>query len=144
MWKKALVGVCAGLLCTLFIAVPRAYAADQTTGAETPKRIELVLVIDKSGSMGGLESDTIGGFNSMVEKQRALHIPVRVTAVLFNDEVQTLYDRKAIWRVPPLTDHDYVTGGTTALLDAVPTHGAGGWHHCAGDKGCLRHHHRRT
>ena len=121
MWKKALVGVCAGLLCTLFIAVPRAYAADQTTGAETPKRIELVLVIDKSGSMGGLESDTIGGFNSMVEKQRALHIPVRVTAVLFNDEVQTLYDRKAIWRVPPLTDHDYVTGGTTALLDAVGT-----------------------
>ena len=57
----------------------------------------------------------------MVEKQRALHIPVRVTAVLFNDEVQTLYDRKAIWRVPPLTDHDYVTGGTTALLDAVGT-----------------------
>mgnify|MGYP000980660126 CR=1 FL=1 len=116
MWKKALFGVCAVLLCALFITVPHAYAADQITSAEKPKRIELVLVIDKSGSMGGLESDTIGGFNSMVEKQRALHIPV-----LFNDEVQTLYDRKAIWRVPPLTDHDYVTGGTTALLDAVGT-----------------------
>ncbi|EFW28955.1 hypothetical protein HMPREF9555_01881 [Selenomonas artemidis F0399] len=111
MWKKALFGVCAALLCVLFITVPHAYAADQTTGAETPKRIELVLVIDKSGSMGGLESDTIGGFNSMVEKQRALHIPVHVTAVLFNDKAQTLYDHKAIWRVPPLTDHDYVTGG---------------------------------
>lgn len=113
MWKKALFGVCAALLCSLLLAVPRAYAADQTTGAEKPKRIELVLVIDKSGSMGGLESDTIGGFNSMVEKQRALHIPVRVTAVLFNDKAQTLYDHKAIWRVPPLTEKEYVTGGTT-------------------------------
>ena len=113
------------LLCSLLLAVPRAYAADQTTGAEKPKRIELVLVIDKSGSMGGLESDTIGGFNSMVEKQRALHIPVRVTAVLFNDKAQTLYDHKAIWRVPPLTEKEYVTGGTTALLDAVVALGAG-------------------
>lgn len=121
MWKKALFGVCAAFLCSLLLAVPRAYAADQTTGAEKPKRIELVLVIDKSGSMGGLESDTIGGFNSMVEKQRALHIPVRVTAVLFNDKAQTLYDHKAIWRVPPLTEKEYVTGGTTALLDAVGT-----------------------
>ena len=121
MWQKALFAACSMLLCAFFTAVPSVYGAGKAAGAELPKRIELVLVIDKSGSMGGLEFDTIGGFNGMIERERALHVPVRVTTVLFNDEMQLLYDRRPIWRVAPLTDRDYVTGGTTALLDAVGT-----------------------
>jgi hypothetical protein len=92
---------------------------DAPKAMEQPKRIELVLVIDKSGSMQGLEKDTIGGFNSMIEKQKKLGINVRVTAVLFNDKTDLLYARRYIQNVRPLTEREYETGGTTALLDAV-------------------------
>jgi hypothetical protein len=87
--------------------------------AEKPERIELVLVLDKSGSMQGLESDTIGGFNSMIKKQKALDVPVRVTAVLFNDKTDVLYESRSIHSVHALTEKEYEVGGTTALLDAV-------------------------
>ena len=83
------------------------------------KALDLVLVIDKSGSMGGLESDTIGGFNSMINKQKELKIDTTVTTVLFNDQYKLLYDRKKLEEIPEMTNKDYVTGGMTALLDAV-------------------------
>lgn len=85
------------------------------------RHIELALVIDKSGSMAGLESDTIGGFNAMIEKEKNLDATVNVTTVLFNDQADLLYDRKDIHAVRPMTEKDYTVGGTTALLDAVGT-----------------------
>lgn len=120
MWKKIYSAVLACLLCMAFAAVGAAETAkEMPLSAEKPERIELVLILDKSGSMSGLESDTIGGFNAMIEKQKALAVPVRVTTVLFNDEVDMLYERKDIHFVKPLTAKEYEVGGTTALLDAV-------------------------
>ena len=81
---------------------------------------ELVFILDKSGSMSGLESDTIGGFNSMLKKQQADDDDkVFVSTVLFNNRSQVLHDRIPLNQVKPLTENDYVVGGTTALLDAV-------------------------
>ena len=123
MWKKIYSGVLVCLVCVAFAAIAAAAelpAADvKDVPAEKPERIELVLVLDKSGSMAGLESDTIGGFNAMIEKQKALAVPVRVTTVLFNDTRDVLYERKDIHFVKPLTAKEYEVGGTTALLDAV-------------------------
>ena len=120
MWKKIYSAVLACLLCMAFAAVGAAETAkEMPLSVEKPERIELVLVLDKSGSMQGLESDTIGGFNSMIEKQKALSTPVDVTAVLFNDTTDVLYTHKNIRLVRPLTDKEYEVGGTTALLDAV-------------------------
>lgn len=120
MWKKIYSAVLACLLCMALAAVGAAETAkEMPLSAEKPERIELVLILDKSGSMSGLESDTIGGFNAMIEKQKALAVPVRVTTVLFNDEVDMLYERKDIHFVKPLTAKEYEVGGTTALLDAV-------------------------
>ena len=120
MWKRIQCAVLACLMCMAFAAAAAAKGTDDAPKAmEQPKRIELVLVIDKSGSMQGLEKDTIGGFNSMIEKQKKLGINVRVTAVLFNDKTDLLYARRYIQNVRPLTEREYKTGGTTALLDAV-------------------------
>ena len=120
MWKKIYSAVLACLLCMALAAVGAAETAkEMPLSAEKPERIELVLILDKSGSMSGLESDTIGGFNAMIEKQKALAVPVRVTTVLFNDEVDMLYERKDIHFIKPLTAKEYEVGGTTALLDAV-------------------------
>lgn len=120
MWKRIQCAVLACLMCMTFAAAAAAKGTDDAPKAmEQPKRIELVLVIDKSGSMQGLEKDTIGGFNSMIEKQKKLGINVRVTAVLFNDKTDLLYARRYIQNVRPLTEREYETGGTTALLDAV-------------------------
>lgn len=80
---------------------------------------ELVFILDKSGSMAGLEKDTIGGFNALVEKQRKLDGDVRVTTVLFNQSYELLHDRINLKGVSPLTEEDYEVGGTTALLDAI-------------------------
>lgn len=80
---------------------------------------ELVFILDKSGSMAGLERDTIGGFNALIEKQRLLPGEVRVTTVLFNQSYELLHDRISLEGVAPLTEKDYEVGGTTALLDAV-------------------------
>ena len=80
---------------------------------------ELVFVLDKSGSMSGLESDTIGGYNSMLAKQKDLPGDCRITTVLFNDSIQLLHDRIDIKAVEPISDKDYQVGGTTALLDAL-------------------------
>ena len=81
--------------------------------------IELVFIVDKSGSMQGLESDTIGGFNSMLEKQKVAGFAVLVTTILFDTNFNRLHHRVNINAVPLLTDKEYVAGGSTALLDAV-------------------------
>ena len=80
---------------------------------------ELVFILDRSGSMSGLESDTIGGFNAMIEKQKKEEGKAYVTTVLFNDKYKLLQDREELSEVPPMTDKDYIVCGCTALLDAV-------------------------
>lgn len=83
------------------------------------KESELVFILDKSGSMTGLESDTIGGFNSLVKKQKAEQGVARVTTVLFDHRYTLLHDRLPLKEVPSLTSKEYEPEGTTALLDAV-------------------------
>lgn len=80
---------------------------------------ELVFILDRSGSMSGLEKDTIGGFNSMLEKQRKEPGDAVVSTVLFDNETEVIHDRVAIADVPNLTDQEYFVRGCTALLDAV-------------------------
>jgi len=80
---------------------------------------ELVFILDRSGSMAGLEGDTIGGFNAMLEKQKRQDGPCWVTTVLFDNESRTLHDRVPLSEVPPMTERDYTVGGCTALLDAI-------------------------
>ncbi len=80
---------------------------------------ELVFVLDRSGSMNGLKSDTIGGFNSMIERQKKEDGTVFVTTVLFDTRFERIHDRLLLEDVPPMTEKEYVPGGCTALLDAV-------------------------
>ena len=80
---------------------------------------ELVMIIDRSGSMSGLEADTIGGFNSMIEKQKKEEGEAYVSVVLFDYRSQVLYDRVEIQKVEPMNDKQYYVRGCTALLDAV-------------------------
>ncbi len=80
---------------------------------------ELVFILDKSGSMGGLEKDTIGGFNSMLQKQRSEQGECRVTTVLFDNRYTLLHDRIDIQAISPMTEKEYCVGGSTALLDAI-------------------------
>jgi len=80
---------------------------------------ELVLILDRSGSMAGLESDTIGGFNSMIEKQKKLDGKCYVSTVIFDNESEVLHDRIDLGEVPKMTDKEYFPRGCTALLDAV-------------------------
>ena len=80
---------------------------------------ELVFILDRSGSMAGLEKDTIGGFNSMLEKQRKEPGDAVVSTVLFDTRVEVIHDRVALADVPDLTDREYYVRGCTALLDAV-------------------------
>jgi uncharacterized protein YegL len=80
---------------------------------------ELVFILDKSGSMSGLESDTIGGYNSMLEKQQALEGDCHITTVLFDNDYELLHDRIDIKAVSPITEREYCVGGSTALLDAI-------------------------
>ncbi|MBR1731532.1 MAG: hypothetical protein IJ725_03775, partial [Ruminococcus sp.] len=80
---------------------------------------ELVFILDRSGSMSGLESDTIGGFNSLIEKQRKEDGECFVTTVLFDNVIETLYDRVKLSEINPMTDKDYTVRGCTALIDAI-------------------------
>ena len=82
-------------------------------------KTELVFILDRSGSMNGLEADTIGGFNSMLEKQRQQEGEVLVSTVLFDSECTVIHDRQSLDTVPRLTDKEYYVRGCTALLDAV-------------------------
>ena len=80
---------------------------------------ELVMILDRSGSMAGLEADTIGGFNGMIEKQKKEPGEAYVSTVIFASQSRMFHDRVPIGRVEPLTDRQYAVGGCTALLDAV-------------------------
>lgn len=80
---------------------------------------ELVFILDKSGSMSGLEKDTIGGYNSMLEKQKAVEGECRITTVLFDNNYELFHDRIDIRAVSPITEKEYQVGGSTALLDAI-------------------------
>lgn len=80
---------------------------------------EIVYILDRSGSMGGLEADTIGGFNSMMEKQKKTGEDALVSTVLFDDECEVLYDRVPLGKVEKMTDRQYYVRGCTVLLDAV-------------------------
>jgi len=80
---------------------------------------ELVFILDKSGSMAGLEGDTIGGYNSMLNKQKNAEGEAFVTTVLFNHQTEILHDRINVRGISPITEADYEVGGTTALMDAI-------------------------
>ncbi|GJM77526.1 hypothetical protein HMSSN139_00220 [Paenibacillus sp. HMSSN-139] len=80
---------------------------------------KLAFILDKSGSMAGLEADTIGGYNSMLGKQKAIEGECRITTVLFDNNYALLHDRIDIRAVSPITEKEYQVGGTTALLDAI-------------------------
>ena len=80
---------------------------------------EVVFILDRSGSMAGLEKDTIGGFNAMLEKQRQGEGQALISTVLFSNESAVIHDRVDAREVPPLTEREYFVCGCTALLDAV-------------------------
>ncbi len=80
---------------------------------------ELVFILDRSGSMAGLEADTIGGFNSMIEKQKKQDGKCYVSTVLFDHETQVVHDRVELSSVRPMTGNDYFVRGSTALIDAI-------------------------
>ena len=80
---------------------------------------EVVFILDRSGSMSGLEGDTIGGFNSMIEKQKKEEGEALVSTILFDNYSEVLHDRVEVSKIEPLTDRDYTVRGCTALLDAI-------------------------
>lgn len=88
---------------------------------------EIVFLLDRSGSMSGLEADTIGGFNSLLEKQKKEPGEAILSAVLFDHECEVIYDRVSIGKAEPMTEEQYFTRGSTALLDAL----GGAVHHIA-------------
>ena len=80
---------------------------------------ELVFILDRSGSMSGMEKDTIGGFNSMIEKQKKEEGTALVSTVLFSNTSKVLHDRVDVKDIEPMTEKDYQVNGCTALLDAI-------------------------
>lgn len=80
---------------------------------------ELVFILDRSGSMGGLESDTIGGFNSLIEKQKKQSGKCYVSTVLFDNTSEVIHDRVELENIKPMTNEDYYVRGCTALIDAI-------------------------
>ena len=92
--------------------------ANEKTIAKT-NLTEVAFILDKSGSMSGLEKDTIGGFNSMLEQQKEERGECRITTVLFDHNYELLHDRIDVRAVAPITEREYRVGGSTALLDAI-------------------------
>ena len=80
---------------------------------------ELVFILDRSGSMSGLEADTIGGFNAMIEKQKKQEGECYVSTVLFDNVSEVLHDRVRLKDIAPMTDREYTVRGCTALIDAI-------------------------
>ena len=80
---------------------------------------EIVFILDRSGSMSGLEADTIGGYNSLIEKQKKEEGEAYISTVLFDDSCEVLHDRISLNDIRPMTDKEYYVRGCTALLDAV-------------------------
>lgn len=86
---------------------------------KTNNTTELVFILDRSGSMAGLEADTIGGFNSMIEKQKKQDGKCYVSTVLFDDRIEVVHDRVELHSVDKMTEDDYFVRGCTALIDAI-------------------------
>lgn len=80
---------------------------------------EIIFILDRSGSMSGLEADTIGGFNSMIEKQKKADGEAMISTVLFDNVSEVIHDRVSVLDIKPMTDKDYTVRGCTALLDAI-------------------------
>ena len=80
---------------------------------------EIVFILDRSGSMSGLENDTIGGYNSMIAKQKTEEGEAIISTVLFDNETEVLHDRVSLDKIEPITEKEYYVRGSTALLDAV-------------------------
>ena len=80
---------------------------------------EIVFILDRSGSMGGLEKDTIGGYNSMIAKQKTEEGEALISTILFDNETEVLHDRVPLSKIDPITEKEYFVRGSTALLDAV-------------------------
>ena len=80
---------------------------------------EIVFILDRSGSMSGLEADTIGGFNSMIEKQKKAEGEALISTVLFDNTSEVIHDRVSVQNIKPMTGDDYTVRGCTALLDAI-------------------------
>ena len=80
---------------------------------------ELIFILDRSGSMAGLESDTIGGFNSMIKKQKNQDGKCYVSTVLFDDRIEVVHDRVELSSIKEMTGNDYYVRGCTALIDAI-------------------------
>lgn len=156
MFKKLLILTLSALLCcgAAVAADATASMTDKARQAETQslpstiKHLDLVLVLDKSGSMYGLESDTIGGYNAMIAKEKDLDVDTKVTTVLFNNKVDILTDRSNINSLSDMTTKDYRVGG---WLDGAPRcrrqHDCQDIRHAGhfrqGPQGHLRHHYRR-
>ena len=102
---------------------------------------EMVFILDRSGSMAGLEKDTIGGFNSMIERQKGEEGEALVSTVLFDNESTVIHDRVDVRKVEPLTERQYFVGGCTALVDAIggAIHHIGNVHKYARDEDVPEH-----
>lgn len=82
-------------------------------------KTEVLFILDRSGSMSGLEKDTVGGYNSLITKQREVEGDVRISTLLFDHDLEWVHDRTSIHEVRTLTEKEYYVRGTTALLDAI-------------------------
>ena len=99
---------------------PNSSATPAAGTPNTTKNLtEVVFILDRSGSMGGLETDTIGGYNSMLAKQQEEDGDVVISTVLFDDQTEVIHDRRPLKDVKPITNSEYYVRGCTALLDAV-------------------------
>lgn len=91
----------------------------KTEKTKKKKQLDVVFLLDRSGSMQGSETDTIGGYNSYLEQQRKNKYDTKITTVLFDDQYELLHNREDITKVNNLTDKEYYVRGCTALLDAI-------------------------
>ena len=98
---------------------PASTTQKNITSPATKNLTEVVFILDRSGSMGGLEADTIGGYNSMLAKQQEEEGDVVISTVLFDDQTEVIHDRRPLKDVKPITNSEYYVRGCTALLDAV-------------------------
>lgn len=99
--------------------IPASTTKKNITSPATKNLTEVVFILDRSGSMGGLEADTIGGYNSMLAKQQEEEGDVVISTVLFDDQTEVIHDRRPLKDVKPITSSEYYVRGCTALLDAV-------------------------
>jgi len=120
MVKKLFTLFLALLWCSTCFAAEDIEPKEPSPAAGNPNVTDIIFILDRSGSMYGLENDTIGGFNSLLKKQKEeISGEVYVSCVLFNHESHLLYDRTELAKVSEMTNKDYVVSGNTALLDAA-------------------------